>query len=191
MSADKSCRLLALALGAAVALSGCSRTKPEPPYAQLGAQPYDSSRSEGARRWQVGGPSGQGRYDAGPKGSIQQFQSTGFDTVYFVSDSVTLTQEAQQALADQAAWLKQYPSYSILIEGHADERGTREYNIALGQRRAQAVRSFLTTHGIGAGTIRTVSYGKERPVATCNDISCWSRNRRAQTILSSSDVSRR
>jgi peptidoglycan-associated lipoprotein len=79
--------------------------------------------------------------------------------------------------------LQQYAQYSITIEGHADERGTREYNIALGARRAQTVRDFLARNGINAGRIRTISYGKERPVAVCNDISCWSQNRRAQTVL--------
>ena len=74
-------------------------------------------------------------------------------------------------------------NYSFTIEGHADERGTREYNIALGARRAQAVRDYLASRGIQASRMRTVSYGKERPVAVCNDISCWSQNRRAVTVL--------
>ncbi len=99
--------------------------------------------------------------------------------MYFSTDSVDLSTEAQQTLANQARWLQQYAQYTITIEGHADERGTREYNIALGAKRAQAVRDYLARHGINAGRIRTVSYGKERPVAVCNDISCWSQNRRA------------
>jgi peptidoglycan-associated lipoprotein len=107
------------------------------------------------------------------------------DIVYFTTDSVDLSPEAQQTLANQARWLQQYSQYTITIEGHADERGTREYNIALGAKRAQAVRTYLTQHGINAGRLRTVSYGKERPVAVCNDISCWSQNRRAQTVLNS------
>ena len=90
-----------------------------------------------------------------------------------------------QTLTNQARWLQQYSQYTITIEGHADERGTREYNIALGAKRAQTVRNFLAQHGINAARIRTVSYGKERPVAVCNDISCWSQNRRAQTVLNS------
>ena len=91
----------------------------------------------------------------------------------------------QQTLTNQARWLQQYAQYTITIEGHADERGTREYNIALGAKRAQTVRNFLAQHGINAQRIRTISYGKERPVAVCNDISCWSQNRRAQTVLNS------
>lgn len=142
-------------------------------------------------RWLGAGPQGKAHTGAPHQGSVAQFQSGGFDTVYFASDSVELTPEAQRSLAEQAAWLKRFHSFTILVEGHADERGTREYNIALGQRRAQTVNKFLAAHGISAEVIRTVSYGKERPVATCNDISCWSRNRRAQTILSASAISRR
>ena len=79
--------------------------------------------------------------------------------------------------------MQQYAQYTVTIEGHADERGTREYNIALGARRATTVRDFLARNGISPQRIRTISYGKERPVAVCNDISCWSQNRRAQTVL--------
>jgi peptidoglycan-associated lipoprotein len=93
-----------------------------------------------------------------------------------------LTGEAQGILTNQARWLNQYSQYSVTIEGHADERGTREYNIALGARRAMAVRSFLAHQGVAAARIRTISYGKERPIAVCDDASCWTQNRRAQTI---------
>ena len=88
------------------------------------------------------------------------------------------------ALEKQAQWLTLYNRYSFTVEGHADERGTREYNIALGARRAQAVREYLVARGIDGARMRTISYGKERPVAVCNDISCWSQNRRAVTVLS-------
>ena len=91
---------------------------------------------------------------------------------------------AQQTLARQAQWLMQYPTYAITVEGHADERGTREYNIALGARRAAATRDYLTARGVAANRMKTISYGKERPVAVCDDISCWSQNRRAVTTLS-------
>ena len=107
------------------------------------------------------------------------------DLVYFSSDSSDLTPEAQATLQKQAQWLRQYPQFTITVEGHADERGTREYNIALGARRATTVRNFLAQNGVGANRMRTISYGKERPVAVCNDISCWSQNRRAQTVLNS------
>ena len=118
-----------------------------------------------------------------PPGSPRDFAVNAGDLVYFSTDSVDLTPEAQQTVANQARWLSKYSQYTITIEGHADERGTREYNIALGAKRAQAVRDFLARNGINAGRIRTVSFGKERPVAVCNDISCWSQNRRAQTVL--------
>ncbi len=89
----------------------------------------------------------------------------------------------EQTLRGQAGWLNQYPNYTILIEGHADERGTREYNLALGARRAANVRDFLVAQGVQTSRLRTITYGKERPVAVCNDISCWSQNRRAVTVL--------
>jgi len=86
-------------------------------------------------------------------------------------------------LDKQAAWLARYPRYTFLVEGHADERGTREYNFSLGARRSQVVREYLQSRGITGSRMRSVSYGKERPVAVCNDISCWSQNRRAVTVL--------
>jgi peptidoglycan-associated lipoprotein len=116
-------------------------------------------------------------------GTRRDFSQNVGDIVYFTTDSTDLTPEAEQTLTKQARWLGQYPQYTITIEGHADERGTREYNIALGARRAQSVRNFLSRSGVDARRVRTISFGKERPVAVCNDISCWSQNRRAQTIL--------
>ena len=117
-------------------------------------------------------------------GSTRDFSQNVGDIVYFSTDSTDLTPEAQQTLTGQARWLQKYAQYSITIEGHADERGTREYNIGLGAKRAETVKTFLARNGIPSSRIRTVSFGKERPVAVCNDISCWSQNRRAQTVLS-------
>jgi peptidoglycan-associated lipoprotein len=128
---------------------------------------------------------GGGRNSPATPGSTRDFAVNVGDIVYFTTDSSDLSPEAQQTLNNQARWLQQYSQYTITIEGHADERGTREYNIALGAKRAQTVRNFLAQHGVNAARIRTVSYGKERPVAVCNDISCWSQNRRAQTVLNS------
>ena len=91
--------------------------------------------------------------------------------------------DAQATLSKQAQWLNQYGNYAITVEGHADERGTREYNLALGARRAAATRDFLIGRGVASKRLRTISYGKERPVAVCDDISCWSQNRRAVTVL--------
>ena len=120
-------------------------------------------------------------------GTHRDFSVNVGDIVYFTTDSSELTPEATATLQKQAVWLQQYPQYTITIEGHADERGTREYNIALGARRATTVRGFLAQNGINGSRIRTISYGKERPVAVCDDISCWSQNRRAQTVLNSRD----
>ncbi len=143
-------------------LAACANKEMQPDSAQLG-------------------PGGAG----GPitPGTQRDFATNVGDIVYFSTDSSDLTPEAQQTLQKQAQWLRQYPQFTITIEGHADERGTREYNIALGARRATTVRNFMARNGINASRMRTISYGKERPVAVCDDISCWSQNRRAQTVL--------
>ena len=120
---------------------------------------------------------------AGAPGSYQDFTANVGDRVFFDTDSTELSGTAQATLDKQAAWLNRYSRYTFTLEGHADERGTREYNIALGARRAETVRDYLTSHGIAAQRMHTISYGKERPVAVCNDISCWSQNRRAVTVL--------
>ena len=121
---------------------------------------------------------------AATPGSQQDFVVNVGDRVFFETDSSELTTQARATLDKQAQWLTNYSQYSqFTVEGHADERGTREYNIALGARRAQAVRDYLVSRGIHAQRMRTISFGKERPVAVCNDISCWSQNRRAVTVL--------
>ncbi len=119
-------------------------------------------------------------------GSQQDFVVNVGDRVFFETDSSELTPQAVATLEKQAQWLRAYPQYAFLVEGHADERGTREYNIALGARRAQAVRDYLASRGVQGHRMRTISYGKERPVAVCDDISCWSQNRRAVTVLNAS-----
>ena len=119
----------------------------------------------------------------GAPGSQQEFLVTVGDRVFFETDSSALTPTAQQTLDKQAAWLNRYGNYRILIEGHADERGTREYNIALGARRGSVVVNYLVSKGVSPQRITTKSFGKERPVAICNDISCWSQNRRAVTVV--------
>jgi peptidoglycan-associated lipoprotein len=123
---------------------------------------------------------------AGPPGSQQDFVVNVGDRVFFETDSTELTVQARSTLDKQAQWLQAYNRYSFTVEGHADERGTREYNIALGARRAQAVHDYLAARGVDPNRMRTISYGKERPVAVCNDISCWSQNRRAVTVLNAS-----
>jgi len=119
----------------------------------------------------------------GAPGSQQEFLVSVGDRVFFETDSTSLTMEAQATLDKQASWLNKYGHYRILIEGHADERGTREYNIALGARRASVVVNYLVSRGVSAQRIESKSFGKERPVAICNDISCWSQNRRAVTVV--------
>jgi peptidoglycan-associated lipoprotein len=116
-------------------------------------------------------------------GSPQDFVVNVGDRVFFETDSVELTTTGQATLDKQARWLQQYNRYSFTIEGHADERGTREYNFALGAQRAEATKNYLAARGISPARMHTTSYGKERPVAVCNDISCWSQNRRAVTVL--------
>ena len=123
------------------------------------------------------------RAGAATPGSQQDFVVNIGDRVFFETDSVQLTPQAQATLDKQARWLAQYNRYTLTMEGHADERGTREYNFALGAQRSEAAKNYLVARGVPAGRIRTISFGKERPVAVCNDISCWSQNRRAVTVL--------
>jgi len=118
-------------------------------------------------------------------GSPQDFAVNVGTTVHFTTDSVQLTQQALGILRSQVKWLNKYPNYTVTLEGHADERGTREYNLALGGRRSETVKNYLLSNGISPTRLRTISYGKERPVAVCDDISCWSQNRRVETRLNS------
>ena len=112
------------------------------------------------------------------------FNASVGDRVLFLVDQATLTDEARAILNGQAQWLQANPSYAIIIEGHADEQGTREYNIALGARRADSVKNYLISQGVSAARMQTVSYGKERPIAICSEESCYAQNRRAVTVLS-------
>ncbi len=120
---------------------------------------------------------------AATPGSSQDFVVNVGDRVFFETDSSDLSPTARATLDRQAQWLIKYPRVAVTIQGHADERGTREYNIALGARRAVAARDYLASRGIAITRMRTISYGKERPVATCDNISCWSQNRRAVTVI--------
>jgi len=153
---------LATALALGLGLSACARNNPDELAAGYGA--------------------------AGP-GSVQEFNQTVGDRVFFDTDQTDLSATAQATLDKQAAWLNQYNRYTFTIEGHADERGTREYNFALGAQRAQTVHDYLAAKGVAASRMKTISYGKERPVAVCDDISCWSQNRRAVTVLNGAPAS--
>ena len=121
--------------------------------------------------------------DATNPDSPAYFQTEIGDTILFPVDQSILTDEAKVVLAGQAAWLVQRPQVNVLIEGHADEQGTREYNIALGARRAASVQAYLVEMGLTDARVRTVTYGKERPLEICSTEDCWSRNRRAVTVV--------
>lgn len=132
----------------------------------------------------AGGAGGFGAGGVAAPGTPQDFTVNVGDRIFFETDSSDLTPTATATLDKQAAWLSRYPRYTFLIEGHADERGTREYNYSLGARRAQAVRDYLASRGIAGGRVRIVSYGKERPVVACAaDTACQSQNRRAVSVL--------
>lgn len=132
-----------------------------------------------------GANGGAGANGTGPGGSVILGQVNGQDVtdrVFFATDSSVVDSDGQNVLNNQAAWLKANTSVNVTIEGHADERGTREYNIALGERRATAAKNYLVSQGIAASRVSTISYGKERPAVTGNDESAWSQNRRAVTV---------
>ena len=116
-------------------------------------------------------------------GSEGDFTTNVGDRIYFSEDKSTLAPEAQETLRRQAQWLQQYGNVTVQVEGHADERGTREYNIALSARRATAAREFLIAQGVNGNRISSIAYGKERPAALCDAEQCWSQNRRAVTVI--------
>lgn len=116
--------------------------------------------------------------------SVAYFNASVGDRVFFVVDQHDLTPASQAVLDGQAAWLAANPDYTAIIEGHADEQGTRDYNIALGDRRATSVQTYLVSRGVAASRLRVISYGKERPVEICSDEACYAQNRRAVTVLS-------
>ena len=111
------------------------------------------------------------------------FAQTVGDRVLFAVDQSTLTEQGRATLAGQARWLTDNPGFTAIIEGHADEQGTREYNLALGARRAAAARDFLVSQGVADGRLRTVSFGKERPLEICSEEACYAKNRRAVTVI--------
>jgi len=132
----------------------------------------------------AGGIGTDGLGGANDPRSVAYFQQTLGDRVFFAVDQSTLSDEARGTLTGQAQWLNTNGDYALIVEGHADEQGTREYNLALGARRASAAQNFLVSQGVAANRIRTVSYGKERPIEVCSTEACYSRNRRAVTVLS-------
>ncbi len=161
---------IALALGA-VTISGCAKKTPPANVSQMqppadGTEVAPDTEAEALARLQA-----------------DLAASAGADRVLFELDSSTLTPVARQILGGQIAWLRRHPEVSFTIEGHCDERGTREYNFALGNRRAAAVAAFLTAEGIAPDRLRTVSFGKERPEAPDSDEASYAKNRRAVSIV--------
>ena len=116
-------------------------------------------------------------------GSVADFRQNVGDRVFFDTDQSTIREDGRATLGKQAEWLKKYANYQVTVEGHCDERGTREYNLALGERRANAARQYLIAQGIPAARIKTISFGKERPDPVGSDEAAWARNRRAVTAL--------
>ncbi|MEM1315695.1 MAG: OmpA family protein [Pseudomonadota bacterium] len=161
-------RFAALAL--AVLLAACSQNQPE-----------EASPDAGAGAGGAGSPL--------DPATVEYFQQAIGDRVFFATDSSILDASAQATLRGQAGWLIANPGRSAVIEGHADERGTRDYNLALGARRASAVRNFLVAEGVPADRLRSVTFGKERPESLCANESCWSRNRRGVTVMATGPTS--
>ncbi|HYD23702.1 MAG TPA: peptidoglycan-associated lipoprotein Pal [Croceibacterium sp.] len=164
---------IALTLASALALSACKKDAPEelPPPPQNVVTPTPTP-----------GPA----QPTGPvPGTQAHFSQTmqGRDVIYFDTDRFNIDAEDQAALQQQATYLRQYPNVRATVEGHCDERGTRDYNLALGERRANAAKNYLVSLGVPADRISTVSYGKERPVATGSNEAAWAQNRRAVTIV--------
>lgn len=155
---------------AALALSACARKPPEtlPPAPQAAATPTPAPAPPAPA--------------PGTQAHFTQMMS-GRDTIYFDTDRYNIDAQDQVALQSQAQYMRQYPGIRATIEGHADERGTREYNLALGERRANAAKNYLVSLGVPAGQLTTVSYGKERPRAVGSNEAAWAQNRRAVTVI--------
>ncbi len=160
-------RNLALLLALSAALSACASKAPK----QLPPDPGAGTAADSAQQGPI--PGSQADFAAFARGQ---------DTVYFDTDRYNIDSEDAAALATQAQWLMRYPAKRATIEGHCDERGTREYNLALGERRANAAKTYLASLGVDASRLTSVSYGKERPAALGSDEASWAKNRRAVTV---------
>jgi peptidoglycan-associated lipoprotein len=154
------------AVAFAVVLAGCSTPKPPPP-----PPPPPPPAPAPAPTIQPG--------------SIKDFQVNVGDTVHFDYDKYAVLDADKDLLKKQADWLAKYPDVKVTIEGYADERGTREYNLALGARRANAVKEYLVSLGVATARIETISYGKEKPICTDSNETCWAQNRRGVTVITS------
>lgn len=165
-----------------VVLAACTTPPPESPVtlaATPSAQPPSAPQAAGSPQ---AAPSSSSSSTITP-GSLRDFQENVGAAVYFSYDTAEISQSSMDTLRRQAAWLQRYPAVTLVIEGHADERGTREYNLALGARRAAAVMSYLVVTGISTARLETVSFGKERPVCTQSAEACWQQNRRGVSTI--------
>jgi peptidoglycan-associated lipoprotein len=171
---------LTLIVAATAAVAACSTPKPAGPVTPTPRGPSEAPYAPPRE----GGPVSQSETPSGPiPGSAQDFVINAGDVVYFDTDSYSLRGDARPILDAQAGWLSRYSAVRVRIEGNCDERGTREYNFALGARRATAVRDYLVSRGISAGRIETISYGKEKPVDGGSGEDAWQHNRNARTDI--------
>jgi peptidoglycan-associated lipoprotein len=169
-------RFTVAAMAGALAVVGCAK---KPPKA-LPPAPVDSAALDQGGQDQSAGNVGN---TVVPGSRADFLRSVPSDRVFFDTDSYTVDEEDRSVLNAQAGWLQRYPNARVTFVGHADERGTREYNLALGDRRANAAKNYLASQGINVSRMTTISYGKERPEALGSDESAWSKNRRAVTVL--------
>ncbi|MCA0369803.1 MAG: peptidoglycan-associated lipoprotein Pal [Proteobacteria bacterium] len=156
--------LIATAALGLLALAGCETT---PDCKDSGYHDFENSDSKGGN----------------VPGSAEDFRNSAKDTVYFDTAKSNVGAEGREAVKSQADWLAKWPSVNVMVEGHCDERGTREYNMALGERRAHAVKKSLVKHGVNKDRVETVSYGKERPVSKGHGEAEWKLDRRATTVV--------
>ncbi|HEX4079898.1 MAG TPA: peptidoglycan-associated lipoprotein Pal [Rhizomicrobium sp.] len=163
------------AFAAAIVIAGCAHKPPPAAEAPPSAPPP--------------APQAQNQVESTVvPGSMQDFRVNVGDTVHFAYDKYEVMDQDRDILQRQAAWLQRYPQVRVTVEGHCDPRGTREYNLALGARRANAVKDYLISLGVPASRVDTISYGKERPVCTESDESCWAQDRRGVTTITSGAV---
>jgi peptidoglycan-associated lipoprotein len=164
-----------IAATALIAVAGCSKKRPEVLPPAPGEAPPAQTMPQG--------PSGPVGNTVIPGSAADFQQSVSSDTVHFDTDQYDIDPTARTILDSQAQWLSKYPNVRITIEGHCDERGTREYNLALGDRRANAAKNYLAERGVDPSRINTISYGKERPIALGSDDASYAQNRRAVTVV--------
>ena len=175
-------RLAQFACVSVLLLAGACTTKPEavntppPPASSRRSRPPSRRRR---RPLPPAAPVARGPIP----GSAEDFRVNVGDTVHFAYNEYGVQDNDKNTLQKQATWLGRYPQVRVTVEGHADERGTREYNLALGARRANAVKEYLVSLGVSTARVDTISYGKERPICTQSDESCWSQNRRGVTVV--------